>query len=50
MLRSSLARANRSCTVLPTPNIRSKTNRGFVSEGSGVVGVLHDMQFMYAHA
>jgi hypothetical protein len=36
--------------VLPTPNIRSKMNRGFVSAGSGVVGVLHDRQFMYAQA
>jgi hypothetical protein len=26
--------------VMATPNIRSKTNRGLISEGSGVVGVL----------
>ncbi len=32
------------------PNIRSNTKRGLVSDGSGVVGVFHDMEFMYAHA
>jgi hypothetical protein len=28
------------------PNIRSNTKRGLVSDGSGVVGVFHDIEFM----
>ena len=32
------------------PNSRSKTKRGLVSAGSGIVGVFHDIEFMYAQA
>jgi hypothetical protein len=46
MLRSSFARASRSSAVAPMPNIRSNTNRGWVSDGSGVVGDFHDIEFM----
>jgi len=28
------------------PNSRSKTTRGLVSIGSGIVGVFHDIEFM----
>src|SRR5262249_31066942 len=50
MLRSSLDRDRRSSAVAPMPNIRSKTKRGLVSDGSGSVGFFHDIEFMYAHA
>ena len=50
MLRSSSTRSRRSSGVSPVPKSRSNTNRGFVSAGSGWVGVFHDIEFMYAHA
>ena len=46
MLRSSRLRATRSSAVSPLPNSRSKTKRGLVSAGSGIVGVFHDIEFM----
>ena len=46
MLRSSLVRARRSSVVAPIPNMRSKTKRGFVSVGSGLVGDFHASEFM----
>ena len=46
MLLSSLMRASRSVALPPWPNIRSKTFRGLISIGSGVVGVRHDSVFM----
>jgi hypothetical protein len=39
-------RATRCAAVPPSPNIRSKTLRGLISIGCGVVGVRHDSVFM----
>ena len=52
MLRSSAMRALRTAgSVLPlSPNSRSKTTRGLFSIGSGVVGLRHEMVFVYAQA
>ena len=41
-------RARRSAGVPGRPNIRSKTTRGLISMGSGVVGELHEIVFVYA--
>ena len=47
MLRFRRLRACRCAGVPGTPNSRSKTTRGLVSIGSGVVGEDHEMVFMY---
>ena len=43
---SRASAASRSAGVPGRPNIRSKTTRGLISIGSGVVGVFHDIVFM----
>ncbi len=45
MLRSFCVRARRCAAVPASPNIRSKTERGLISMGSGVEGVLQQMVF-----
>ena len=50
MLRSSRLRAARVAALSPLPNNRSKTRRGLVSAGSGIVAFFHDIEFMYAQA
>ncbi len=46
MLRSVCMRAMRWAAVPARPNMRSKTTRGLISIGSGVVGVRHEIVFM----
>ena len=48
MLRSCASAPARCAGVPGPPNSRSNTTRGLISIGSGVVGVLHEMVFVYA--
>ena len=50
MLEFFRSSARRSAALPPSPNIRSKTTRGFASVGIGVVGDVQDSVFMYTHA
>lgn len=48
MLAFCLRPASRSSVLVPSPNSRSKTTRGFTCVGSGWVGEDHDTEFVYA--
>jgi hypothetical protein len=48
MLARACFRASRSSALLPSPNSRSKTTRGFASCGSGFVGPDQEIEFTYA--
>src|SRR5690242_19319488 len=48
MLAFCLRPVSRSSVLAPSPNRRSNATRGFTSVGSGCVGELQEMEFVYA--